>query len=214
MTELPLVPPGIWLSLDRPALDVPAPALFLDRDGVIVDDAGYLGDPADVRLVDGIADLIGATNVAGVPVVVVTNQSGIARGLFGWPDFAAVQAEIARRLAVVGARLDAVAACPFHPDFTPDYGPDLAVWRKPGPGMLTLLAERLNIDLASSWLIGDHQSDIEAARQAGLAGAALLTPAVTASADTAKATGLFRIETCLSVAAAASVVGGPLSLGQ
>ena len=174
MTEWPLVPPGVWLGVDRPPLDAPGPALFLDRDGVVVDDPGFLKDPGDVRLVQGITDLIGAASAADIPAVVVTNQSGIARGLFGWAEFAAVQAEITRLLAADNARLDAVAACPFHPEFTPDYGPDHTIWRKPGPGMLDLLADRLNIDRSGSWLVGDRLRDIQAAAAAGLAGAVLL----------------------------------------
>ena len=170
MTDHQIVPPGIWLRVARQPLPAPAPALFLDRDGVIVEDPGFLNDPADVRLVDGIASLIAAANAADVPVAVVTNQSGIARGLLDWEDFAAVHAEIDRRLSDSGARVDAIAACPFHPDFTADYGPEHDSFRKPGPGMLELIGRRLNIGLRGSWLVGDRERDIEAARAAGLAG--------------------------------------------
>ena len=170
MTDWPLVPPGVWLTLDRQAFETRRPALFLDRDGVIVEESGFLSDPGGVHLVDGIADLIRTANHSGIPVAVVTNQSGIARGLFGWNEFAAVQTEIARRLAADRARLDAVSACPFHPDFTPGYGQAHESFRKPGPGMLELIGTRLNLDLRASWLVGDQARDIEAARRAGLAG--------------------------------------------
>ena len=174
-TDWPLIAPGIWLQAgDRPTEDG-RPTLFLDRDGIIIRDGGFVSEPASVVLVPGAAGLIGAANRAGVPVAVVTNQSGIDRGLYGWAEFAAVQHEIERLLAAEGARLDAVAACPFHPDHTPDYGPVHAAWRKPGPAMVAALGDRLRVDRTRSWLVGDRASDIEAARGAGLAGGVLLS---------------------------------------
>jgi D-glycero-D-manno-heptose 1,7-bisphosphate phosphatase len=169
----PIVAPGIWLDIRVSPLAMPRPALFLDRDGVIVHDTGYLSDPAKVALVPGTAALIRAANAVGVPVLVVTNQSGIDRGLLDWVDFAAVEARIADLLAAAGATTDATAACPFHPDHTAGYDKTHARWRKPGPGMITALADRLKIDLPGSWLIGDQLWDIEAARNAGLAGGIL-----------------------------------------
>lgn len=168
------VPPGIRLCLSAEPLRTAGAGLFLDRDGVIVRDPGYLRRAEDVRLIDGAAELIRTANGAGIPVLVATNQSGIARGLFGWEGFEAVQAEISAQLAASGARLDGVAACPFHPDFTPDYGPEQAQYRKPAPGMIDLLAKRLNIDKAASWMVGDRSRDIKAARAAGLAGGILV----------------------------------------
>lgn len=167
----PIEPPGIWLSIARERAPNPVPALFLDRDGVVVEDVAYLRRTEHVRLVPGIAELIAAANSADVPVLVATNQSGIDRGLFGWAEFAAVDAEITRLLANRGARIDAAAACPFHPGFTAGYGAEHAAWRKPAPGMIDALARRLNVDKARSWLIGDQARDIAAARRAGLAGA-------------------------------------------
>ncbi len=170
-TPWPITDDGIGLKV-RAARGVrPRPALVLDRDGVIIEDTDYIGDPDEVRLIPGAAEMITVANRAGVPVAVVTNQSGIDRGLYGWDAFAAVEAEIAARLAAAGARLDAVLACPFHPRFTPRYGARHAHWRKPGAGLILALAERLNIDLGRSWLVGDKPSDIEAACEAGLAGA-------------------------------------------
>ena len=214
MTDWPLVPPGLWLGIDRAPFDAPMPALFLDRDGVIVDDVGYLSDPAQVRLVTGIGDLIGAANAAGIPVVVATNQSGVDRGLMGWDAFAAVQAEIARRLAAAGARMDAVVACPFHPDFTPGYGRDHAKWRKPAPGMLDLAAERLNLDKSGSWLIGDQKRDIEAAREAGCAGAVHLTRVAASERPADSPDQPFRMACCSTVAEAMAIVGEALSMGR
>jgi D-glycero-D-manno-heptose 1,7-bisphosphate phosphatase len=109
-------------------------------------------------------------NGAQVPVLVVTNQSGIDRGLFGWDAFAAVEDRIAALLAAEDATLDAIAACPFHPDFTPGYGPAQARYRKPEAGLITELSEALGIALSDSWMVGDQPRDMEAARTAGLAG--------------------------------------------
>ncbi len=171
----PIAPPGVWLEIRGTPLSTPGPGLFLDRDGVIVDDKGFLADPDDVGLVPGAAELIAEANRRAVPVAVVTNQSGIARRLFGWAQFADVEREIARRLGLAGARLDAVLACPFHPAFTTDYGEVELHWRKPGPGLILAAAQALNIEIGMSWLVGDRTRDIEAARNAGLAGAILLS---------------------------------------
>lgn len=170
----PVTDEGIWLSLMSKPVPMPMPALFLDRDGVIIEDTGYVSDPSDVRLLPFAAEMIRCANRSRVPVVVATNQSGIARGLFDWNKFAAVEHCIAGLLAQAGARLDAVAACPFHEDFTAGYQNRHAQWRKPGSRMLIALAESLNLDLGRSWMIGDKTSDIEAARTAGLAGAILV----------------------------------------
>lgn len=159
-----------------PPLPEPRPALFLDRDGTVVEDAHFLSDPEQVRLIDGMAELISTANQAAVPVCVVTNQSGIDRGLFDWAAFAAVQARIERLLALKGAAIDGLAACPFHPDFTPDYSERHADWRKPNPGLITALAELMKLDLAASWLVGDQSRDVEAADAAGLKGSILLGP--------------------------------------
>ncbi len=171
----PIEPPGVWLDVRSPPLRSPRPGLFLDRDGVIVDDKGFLKAPGDIELVPGAAELIAAANRCAVPVAVVTNQSGIARRLFGWAEFAAVEREIATRLGIAGARLDAVLACPFHPQFTADYGDVESHWRKPGPGLILAASRMLNIEIGMSWLVGDRTRDIKAARNAGLAGAILLS---------------------------------------
>ena len=147
------------------------PALFLDRDGVVVVETGYLCRPQDVALIPGAAEVIGAANRSGISVIIVTNQAGIGRGKFGWADFANVQETIAAALAARGARWDAVYACAHHPHADgiyvhPDH-PD----RKPNPGMILRAAADLAIELPASWLVGDKASDIEAARRGGLAGA-------------------------------------------
>lgn len=187
-------------------------ALFLDRDGVIVEDVGYLRDPADVRLVAGVAALVQTANAHGIPVIVVTNQSGVARGLYSWAEFSAVEDEIARQLAAEHAVLDATLACPFHPDFTPGYGPSHARFRKPGPGMIELACARLGLVPGGSWLIGDNMRDCEAARAAGLAGAILLAAggAPASVPLSAAASAVFRLEACDSLEAAGRLLAAHL----
>lgn len=180
---LPITAEGIWIDRRLTPLAKPRPALFLDRDGVIVRDTGFLSNPNSVKIIPETAALMRQANQSGVPVLVVTNQSGIDRGLLDWNDFAAVENSIASRLAELGARSDATAACPFHPDFTTGYNDNHEQWRKPGPGLLNALANTLGIVLSASWLIGDRSRDIEAARNAGLAGGILITSEATKEAD-------------------------------
>lgn len=165
------LPEGIWISTANPKRYDGRPALFLDRDGVIVKEVHYLGDPKDVALERGAVDLIRWAHAEGLAVAAITNQAGIARGRFGWSDFEAVEAEIARRLGAEGVAVDFIVACAYHPDHTDGYGDEHARWRKPGPRMIELAAEKLGVDRARSFMIGDKASDIEAARNAGLAGA-------------------------------------------
>ncbi len=164
---------GLWRSLAPHACRGGA-ALFLDRDGVIVEETGYLGKVEDVALIPGAAATIAAANRLGIPVVVVTNQAGIGRGYYGWADFAAVQQAIAEALAEQGARLDAVYACAFHPMGQGIYAHPDHPDRKPRPGMLLRAAADLSLDLSRSWLVGDKAIDIETARTAGTAGALLV----------------------------------------
>ncbi len=152
----------------------PRPALFLDRDGVIVEDVHHLRRPADVRMDADAAPIIARANAAGVPVVVITNQSGIGLGLFTWQDFLDVQARILAELADAGAWIDAVFACPNHPAADPPYGHPDHPCRKPNPGMLLRAAACLPIDLSRSWVVGDRWRDLEAGRRAGLAGGLLV----------------------------------------
>ena len=143
-------------------------ALFLDRDGVIVDDVGYLAEPQDVRVLPGAAELIGACNRSGAPVVLVTNQSGVARGYFDWAAFDAVQDEIARRLAEHGAAWDAAFACGHHKKGAGALCVADHPWRKPNPGMFHAAAELLELDLSRSVIVGDKASDLAAGKAAGL----------------------------------------------
>ncbi len=143
-------------------------ALFLDRDGVINVDHGYVHRIDEVQWIDGIFELGRAAHGRGLALVIVTNQSGIARGYYGEDDFHALMAWMRDRFAQAGAPIAGVYHCPYHP--TEGVGP----WRresddrKPGPGMLMRAARELALDLRASWLIGDRDSDIAAGRAAGL----------------------------------------------
>jgi len=166
---------GIWREvLCAPETTRNHPALFLDRDGVVVRYVPFLQRPQDVELTDGIAELIVSARRAGAAAVVVTNQSGVGRDRYGWAEFCAVEAEIRARLAERGACFDAVFACPFHGEAEPPYRHPDHPARKPNPGMLLAAADVLGTDLARSWMIGDRALDLLAARNAGLAGALLL----------------------------------------
>ncbi|MCE9649660.1 MAG: HAD-IIIA family hydrolase [Parvibaculum sp.] len=164
---------GIWISNEAPATHGGA-ALILDRDGVLVREAHYLSRAEDTHLEQGAVELIRWAHEHDMAVATVTNQSGIARGLFGWEAFESVEREISRRLAEQGVAIDLTIACPFHPEYTQDYGQTHARWRKPGAAMIELAASLLGFDPKASWMIGDKASDIGAARNAGLAGAILV----------------------------------------
>lgn len=165
-----LTPDGIWTLQAQPRAVQPRPALFLDRDGVLVKEVHYLHRVEDVQLEVGAAALVRWANLQAIPVVVVTNQSGIDRGMFGWTEFEAVQQRVVELLAGEGARLDLVIACPFHPQHTAGWGERQAMWRKPGAGMFQLSFKLLNILHNVSWMVGDTEGDMAAARAAGLAG--------------------------------------------
>ncbi len=147
------------------------PALFLDRDGVIVEEVHYLRKVPDVILVPGAGDVIALANRKNIPVVVVTNQSGLARGMFGWEEFNAVQEEMLRQLnAESGAFVDAVYACPFHKSGKePFCHPDHEA-RKPNPGMLIRAMQALPLVAEGSWIVGDKAGDLQAGARAGLQG--------------------------------------------
>ncbi len=175
--SLPIGADGIWSEILVPARAVPLsgrPAIFMDRDGVLVEEVGFLQRPEDLRLHEGAAELIAAANAAALAVVVVTNQSGVGRGYLSWQDFAAVQRRLVAELEAEGAALDMVLACPFHPQAEAPYRSADHPDRKPNPGMLLRAGRRLGLDLGASWMLGDRARDLAAGRAAGLAGGCLL----------------------------------------
>lgn len=145
-------------------------ALFLDRDGVIVEEAHYLRKVKDMVLIDGAADVIRTANSFGIPVVVVTNQAGIGRGILNWDQFIDVQEAMLDALADQGAYVNAVFACPHHADGHAPYNVKNHPARKPNPGMLFAAAEMMPIAFEGSWIIGDHAGDVGAAKNAGCDG--------------------------------------------
>lgn len=164
--------PGLYRILRQPP-PTARRAVFLDRDGVVIEETGYLHRPPDVRYIAGALSAIARLNQSGFAVVLITNQAGVGRGYYGWSDFVAVQQRIAADLSQSGGYLDGVWACGYHPE---GKGP-LALdhpHRKPNPGMILEAAETFGLDLAQSWLVGDKLIDIEAGLRAGLRGSILV----------------------------------------
>jgi D-glycero-D-manno-heptose 1,7-bisphosphate phosphatase len=181
-------------------------ALFLDRDGVIVDDTHYLGRREDVRMMPGAAAAIASCNTAGIPVVIVTNQAGIGRGYYGWPDFAAVQLAIGEELAREGAHVDGTLACAYHQDGLASFDVADHPWRKPEPGMIVEAARLMKLSLSGSWIVGDRAGDLMAGRAAGLAGGILVPnvdhPVTQEEMEALRATGF----ACVSLPSLAAAV--------
>ena len=143
------------------------PGVLLDRDGTIIVDHGHVGSVDRVELIEGAADAIATLNRAMVPVAVVTNQAGVARGLYGISDVEEVHHHIASLLAERGAHIDRYFYCPYHPEGTVAEFSRTSVDRKPMPGMARAAAEALNLDLTSSWVVGDRPEDIGLAEAVG-----------------------------------------------
>ncbi len=163
LNEMPFLDQQRWyeihneLSQSRTRI----PAIFLDRDGVIIEEKHYLHDPDQVELYPGVAEKLESLLQFKVPVVVITNQSGIGQGLFGWTEYNLVHQ---RMLDLLGMSqpFTAVYANAYRPTETD------ASWRKPNPGMILQAAVDLNICLESSIMVGDKWVDLEAAARAGI----------------------------------------------
>lgn len=154
--------------MTTPAL---VPAVFFDRDGVLIEDTGYPHRAKDLILMPGAAKALRRLNERGCKTIIVTNQSGVARGLFGLDQMQAFNDLLVRTLAEQGGRIDAVYACPYHsvgsvPEFIHPDHPD----RKPNPGMILRAMVEQDVDPGQAFMIGDRQSDLDAARNAGIPG--------------------------------------------
>ena len=151
------------------------PAVFIDRDGTLTEEMGYLNHPRRVRLLPRSAEAIRRLNHAGIPAVVVTNQAGVARGYFSEDVLHAVNGAVIALLKEAGAHLDGVYVCPHHPSVgEPPFRLDCEC-RKPKPGLLHRAAADLSLDLAESTMIGDKPSDLGAGRAVGARSILVLT---------------------------------------
>ena len=162
----------------------PRKALFLDRDGVINVDKGYVHTPAQTEWVDGIFELGQAATALGYVLVVVTNQAGIARGYYSEAEFARYSDWLRAQFAAQGLRIEAIYHCPHHPTAGVGELRRECECRKPKPGMLLQAARDLHLDLSRSALVGDQPWDLQAARDAGVARAFQLGAPLDGAAST------------------------------
>jgi D-sedoheptulose 7-phosphate isomerase/D-glycero-D-manno-heptose 1,7-bisphosphate phosphatase len=143
------------------------PGILLDRDGTIIVDHGYVGSVDRVEFIEGAAEAIAKFNQVGIPVAVVTNQAGVARGLYGINDVTRVHRHIAECLAEHGARVDLFLFCPYHPAGTVGAFARTSEDRKPRPGMAKAAETALGLNLTMSWVVGDRPEDIGLAEAVG-----------------------------------------------
>ncbi len=144
-------------------------AVFLDRDGVLVEERGYLTRPSELEVVAGAYEAVRALRRLGFEVIVVTNQSAVARGMLTAGELDALHEDLLARFAAADAPLDGVYACPHHPEGTVAALRRVCDCRKPAPGLVFRAARERGLTLEGSWLAGDQWRDLECARAAGLA---------------------------------------------
>ena len=146
---------------------MPNKAIFLDRDDTLIEDPGYINDPDQVKLLDGVAEALIELKRLGYKLIVVSNQSAVARGIVTEKVLGEIHNRLKQLLAEKGAFLDRIYYCPYHPDGAiPKYRKE-SDWRKPNPGMLLAAADEMNIDLSQSWSIDNSARDVEAGLRAG-----------------------------------------------
>ncbi len=150
-------------------------AVFLDRDGVLNRENGFVTSPDEFEILPGVPESLLRLVAADFALVVVTNQSGLARGLFDWRTLHAIHAKLH---AATGARIDAIFVCPHHPEVGTTQLTRVCPCRKPEPGMLVHAAGALGLDLDRSWLVGDAPRDIEAGQRAGVRTLAVTGPKI------------------------------------
>lgn len=143
------------------------PGILLDRDGTIIVDHGYVGSIDRVEFIDGAPEAIARFNRAGIPVAVVTNQAGVARGMYGMDDVVQVHEYMTDRLAEYGAHIDLFLFSPYHPEGVVEAFAHASEDRKPRPGMATAAAAALKLDLTASWVVGDRPEDLGLAEAIG-----------------------------------------------
>ena len=154
---------------------VARPAVFIDRDGTLTEEVGYVNHPRRIRLLPRSAEAIRRLNAAGIAAIVATNQAGLARGYFSAEVLKAANDEMLRQLKDAGARLDGVYVCTHHPtEGAPPYRIDCEC-RKPKAGLLERAARELGLDLGASTMVGDKASDLDCGRAAGARAVLVLT---------------------------------------
>ena len=159
--------PVDWARADPGRAGEGRPGILLDRDGTIIVDHGHVGSVDRVEFIPGAAEAVASFNAAAIPVAVVTNQAGVAKGLFGLDDVRRVHDYIAERLAEHGAQIDLFVFCPYHPAGVVEEFTLASEDRKPGPGMARTAQTALNLDLTSSWVVGDRPEDVGLAAAVG-----------------------------------------------
>jgi D-glycero-D-manno-heptose 1,7-bisphosphate phosphatase len=170
--------------------DMNRPAIFFDRDNTLIACDGFLGDPAQVSLISGAADAVARARQLGYATVIISNQSGVGRGLFSEDDVRAVNSRLDTLLAAdnSAAVIDRHEFCPFHPEATVEAYRQESDLRKPKPGMILKAARQLGLDLTRSWMIGDAPRDIEAGNAAGCRTILFCDPAIPPSTATTQPT--------------------------
>jgi D,D-heptose 1,7-bisphosphate phosphatase len=146
---------------------MPNKAIFLDRDDTLIEDPGYINNPDQVKLLDGVDKALIEFRAMGYKLIVVSNQSAVARGMVSEQALDEIHNRLKQMLAEKGAPLDRIYYCPYHPDGVIEKYRKESDWRKPKPGMLLAAADELDIDLGQSWMIGNSSRDIQAGLQAG-----------------------------------------------
>ncbi|MET0384485.1 MAG: HAD-IIIA family hydrolase [Polyangiales bacterium] len=161
--------------------DSPRPCVFLDRDGTLVEDSGYVHRVEDLRILPGVSKGLAALRSAGYWLIVLTNQSGVARGYYDEPAVERFHAALSLQLGAAAAP-DAYYYCPFHPAAVSERYRRVSRLRKPDIGMVELACRDFAIDVAGSYMIGDQASDVELAHRAGIRALWLPGPATVAEA--------------------------------
>jgi D,D-heptose 1,7-bisphosphate phosphatase len=184
------------------------PAIFFDRDNTLIVNDGHLSDPGKVQLIDGAADAVARARGLGFRVVTISNQSGVARGLFGEEAVIAINEKMEQLLTAENprAKIDRHEFCPFHPEAVVEQYRKDSELRKPRPGMILRAAEDLDLDLTASWVIGDAPRDIEAGHAAGCRTILISDLSLPTSSAAMEATVVEPDETVSNVAEAMDVI--------
>jgi D,D-heptose 1,7-bisphosphate phosphatase len=142
-------------------------AIFLDRDSTLIEDPGYISHPDQVKLLDGVDKSLIEFKNMGYKLIIVSNQSGVARGIVSEQALNKIHNRLKQLLLEKGAPLDKIYYCPYHPEAVIEKYRKESDWRKPNPGMLLAAADEMGIDLSQSWMIGNSSRDVEAGLKAG-----------------------------------------------